>query len=50
MNVKDFIINIQKKPMAFVHEVRLDYLEYVIEGVICMIGQTMKRGVFTVIL
>lgn len=35
MNVKDFIKNIQKMPTAFVHEVRLDYLEYVIEGFIC---------------
>lgn len=35
MNVKDFIKNIQKKPKAWLHEVRTDYLEYVIEGFIC---------------
>lgn len=32
MNVKDLIRNIRKKPKAFVHEVRADYIEYVIEG------------------
>lgn len=35
MNVKDFIKMIKKKPQVFVHEVRADYLEYVIEGFMC---------------
>lgn len=35
MNVKNLIKNIQKKPKAFVHEVRADYIEYVIEGFLC---------------
>lgn len=34
-NVKYFIKNIQKKPIAYVHEVKTDYLEYLIDGFIC---------------
>ena len=35
MNVKEFINAIQKHPQMFVHEVRTDYIEYMISGFIC---------------
>ena len=30
MSVKEFIKEIQKKPKAWMHEVRTDYLEYIL--------------------
>ncbi|MDE7415717.1 MAG: hypothetical protein K2N44_05270 [Lachnospiraceae bacterium] len=42
MNVKEFIKAIQKHPQMFVHEVRTDYIEYMICGFIC--GNSMHKG------
>ena len=42
MNVKEFIKTIQKHPQMFVHEVRTDYIEYMISGFIC--GNSIHKG------
>lgn len=43
MNVKDFIKLIQKKPQAVIHEIRTDYLDYVIAGFLCCNAMNDRR-------